>query len=114
MPDHLREMWSQDFWAIHSAGWWRRHWERTGILEIEAADLMPDGWQFWLEWQRTVAPDNVTEIKALETDQGRSLGYVRVIGRRRAEAKLLDYCSPDPLRSFPPSYTKKPLLRNEE
>jgi len=22
------------------------------------ADTMPDGWQFWLDWQRAVAPDN--------------------------------------------------------
>jgi ubiquinone/menaquinone biosynthesis C-methylase UbiE len=112
-PDHLRDLWSQDFWAIHSAAWWRRHWERTGILEIKTADLMPDGWQFWLDWQRAVAPDNTAEIMTLESDRGRSLGYVRVVGHRKAEAKLVDYCWPDPLRSLPPSYTKKPLLRNQ-
>src|SRR5262245_9745398 len=43
VPDHLREFWTQEFWAIHSAGWWRRHWERTGIVKIEVADDMPDG-----------------------------------------------------------------------
>lgn len=26
---------------------------------------MPGGWQRWLDWQRTVAPDNSTEIEAL-------------------------------------------------
>ena len=38
--------------------WWRRHWERTGIMDIELADTMPDGWQLWLDWHRAVAPDN--------------------------------------------------------
>ena len=52
------------------------------------------------------------EIKALEADAGRNLGYVRVVGRRLAGVKLEDYCWPDTLRSFPAQYTKKPLLRD--
>jgi cyclopropane fatty-acyl-phospholipid synthase-like methyltransferase len=111
VPDYLREFWSQDMWALHSASWWRRHWERTGIMEIDVADTMPDGWRFWLEWQRAVAPDNATEIKALEVDQGRYLGYVRLVGRRHEGAKLEEFCWPDTMRSFPQQYTKKPLLR---
>ena len=43
VPEHLREWWTQDVWCLHSAIWWRRHWERTGIMEIELADIMPDG-----------------------------------------------------------------------
>jgi SAM-dependent methyltransferase len=114
IPDHLAQFWTQDLWAIHSADWWRRHWERTGVMEIQLADTMPDGWKLWLDWHRIVAPDNATEIKALEADQGRNLGYVRLVGRRRGEAKLEEYCWPDTMRSVPPQYTKKPLLRGEE
>jgi cyclopropane fatty-acyl-phospholipid synthase-like methyltransferase len=110
-PEHLRPMWSQDFWSVHSAEWWRRHWERTGILDIEIADTLPEGWQFWLDWQRAVAPDNLTEINGLEADGGRYLGYVRVVGRRRDRVKLEEYCWPDATRSLPPEYTRKPLLR---
>jgi hypothetical protein len=82
-------------------------------MDIEMADTMPDGWQFWLDWQRAVAPDNGTEIKALEADGGRYLGYVRLIGHRRGEMRLEEYCWPDALRSFPPQYTKEPLLRSD-
>src|SRR5262249_59424818 len=75
VPEHLRAWWAQDQpWCLHSAAWWRRHWERTGILDIELADTMPDGWQRWLDWQRVVAPDNAVEIKALEADRGTCLG----------------------------------------
>jgi cyclopropane fatty-acyl-phospholipid synthase-like methyltransferase len=112
VPEHLREWWTQDLWALHSADWLRRHWERSGILAVERADTMPDGWQFWLEWIRTVAPDNATEIKALEADHGRYIGYVRAVGRRQGQAKLEEYCWPDPMRSMPVQYTKKPLLRD--
>lgn len=110
VPGHLREWWAQDpLWSLHSADWWRRHWGRTGILEVEAADTLPDGWRHWLDWLRVVAPENATEIGALEADSGSHLGYVRAIGRRRAEAQLTE-----PIVSVPAQYLKKPLLRGSE
>ena len=109
LPEHLREWWTPDLWCLHSATWWRRHWERTGVMEIELADTMPDGWQLWLDWHRAIAPDNETEIKAIESDRGDYLGYVRLVARRRGQAKL-----EDPIVSMPAQYTKKPLLRSEE
>jgi cyclopropane fatty-acyl-phospholipid synthase-like methyltransferase len=112
VPPHLQKWWTQDFWACHSAAWWRRHWERTGIVEVDVADTMPDGWRFWLDWQRAVAPHNATEIEALEADAGEYLGYVRLVARRRGEVKLEEYCWPDTMRSFPLEYTKQPLLRS--
>lgn len=109
LPDHLREWWTPDVWCLHSAPWWRRHWERTGIIDIDLADTMPDGWQRWLEWLRLIAPDNELEMRALEADRGSYLGYVRLVGRRQSHVKL-----EDPIVCIPAQYTKKPLLRNEE
>jgi len=43
LPEHLRAWWTRDAWCLHSAAWWRRHWERTGIMEIELSDTMPEG-----------------------------------------------------------------------
>jgi len=108
LPEHLREWWTQDLWCLHSATWWQRHWAKTGIIEIEVADTMPDGWQRWLDWHKAVCPDNATEIKTLEADRGDYLGYVRVVGRRRGDASLAE-----PIESLPIQYTRKPLLRSE-
>jgi cyclopropane fatty-acyl-phospholipid synthase-like methyltransferase len=107
VPDHLKEWWEPGLWCLHSAPWWRRHWERTGILAVETADTMPDGWQAWLIWQQTIYPDNRPEIEALKADQGSYLGYVRTVGRRLPEAKL-----EEPITSFPAQYTRKPLVRS--
>ena len=60
-------------------------------MDVELADTMPDGWHFWLDWHRAIAPDNATEIKAVEADEGRYLGYVRLVGRRRGQVKLEEY-----------------------
>lgn len=107
VPAHLREWWAQDQpWSFHSPAWWRRHWGRTGILDVETADTLPDGWRFWVDWLKLIAPDNVTEIEAVEADAGSHLGYVRVVGSRRPEAVLYE-----PVTSIPAQYTKAPLLR---
>jgi cyclopropane fatty-acyl-phospholipid synthase-like methyltransferase len=108
LPEHLREWWTQDLWCLHSAEWWRRHWSRTGLVEVALADSMPDGWLRWLDWHRFVAPDNAVEIAALEADRGDYLGYVRVAGRRNRDVQLMD-----PVLSLPAHYERKPLLRSE-
>ena len=57
----------------------------------------------WRDWQKVIAPDNTAEILALEEDRGSYLGYVRLLGRRRAEARL-----DEPILSVPGKYAKKP------
>jgi cyclopropane fatty-acyl-phospholipid synthase-like methyltransferase len=108
VPDHLKSWWEPSMCCLHSPAWWRRHWQRTGIVDIELADTMPDGWRVWADWQRAASPDNKAEIEAIDADRGRCLGYVRVIGRRRADAQL-----DEPINSVPVEYTRQPLLRED-
>ena len=56
-----------------------------------------------------IAPDNEAEIKALEADCGRYLGYVRAVGRRQGDVPLAEH----PV-SVPTDYVKQPLLRDWE
>jgi cyclopropane fatty-acyl-phospholipid synthase-like methyltransferase len=106
VPDHLRAWWTPDLWCLHSAAWWRRHWGRTGIVDVAAADTMPDGWRLWLDWHREIAPDNAAELEALAADRGAYLGYVRVVGRRRPDLPL-----EEPVTSVATRYAPQPLLR---
>lgn len=95
IPKHLADWWEQDCWALHSAAWWRHHWAKVGIVDVEVADSMPNGWQVWLNWHKSESPSNTTEIRALEADRGDYLGYVRCIGRRRQGVEL-----PEPIISL--------------
>jgi SAM-dependent methyltransferase len=79
-PEHLAAWWEPSTACLHSAGWWRRHWQRSGIAQVTLADLLPDGWKHWLAWQRAVAPDNQLEIDALTADHG-ALPRLRASGR---------------------------------
>lgn len=106
VPDHLRGWWEPGLCCLHSAAWWRNHWERTGLVHVDVADTLADGWQLWRDWLTVVAPDNAVEIKAVEADHGRYLGYVRATGRRRADARL-----DEPVVSIPAPCVRTPLLR---
>ncbi len=109
-PEHLASWWKAEpaMWCLHSPKWWRRHWERSGIVDVEVADTMPDGWHYWLKWHRTVAPDNHVEMNSIEQDGGAHLGYVRVVARRRKDAVI-----EEPITSIPSEYEAKPLLRDQ-
>ncbi len=91
--------------SMHSASWWRQHWQQSGAVDVEIAESMPDGWQLWLEWLNTIAPDNQLEINAIRQDAGQFLTYNRIVSHRRIGVELAD-----PITSIPSSYTKVPML----
>jgi SAM-dependent methyltransferase len=109
VPESLQQWWEPSLWSLHAAAWWQRHWVRTGIVDVELADSMPDGWQLWLQWQRVIAPDNHVELQAVAADRGTYLGYVRAVGRRRPDV-ILD----EPITSVVTEYLLHPLLRTSE
>ena len=105
VPAHLAGWWEPSMACLHTAEWWRRHWERSGVVDVVRADTMVDGWELWREWQRIVAPDNSVEIDTLTADAGRHLGYVRAVARRS------DVEPDPPITSLPVSYRRHPVFR---
>jgi cyclopropane fatty-acyl-phospholipid synthase-like methyltransferase len=104
VPEHLHPIWSNDFYCLHSAEWWRRHWARTGIVTVELADSMPSATEIWTHWQRTNTPDNIAEINVVEADAGRYLTYIRLTARRNEGIELQPYCWPDGSFTLPHQY----------
>ncbi|MFF0546503.1 SAM-dependent methyltransferase [Nocardia thailandica] len=107
IPEHLLDWWEPSLACLHTAPWWRRHWQRSRVLEVTTADTMPEGWQRWLDWQHQVAPDNTTEIRALQQDRGAYLGYVRAIAHRN------DTPVDPPITSIETHYEPHPLLASD-
>ncbi len=84
-PENLRKDWHWDFASFHSVEWWRRHWQRTGKVDIRTADWLPDGWMYWAMWDRLCAEtrnEPVDESKMVAEDAGRNLGFVRLAAQR--------------------------------
>ena len=87
LPEHLAPYWNRDFWSFHSPFWWRRHWERTGagLVTVERADMLPNGWQDWLLWLEVARdfkyPTSDSEAEMLRQDAGRTLGFTRMVAQ---------------------------------
>ena len=109
VPDSLARWWEPSMCCLHSPSWWHSHCKKTGIVDVELADSMPEGWRVWLEWQAVVAPENLVEIRAIEDDAGQYMGYVRIAGRRRQDAKMDSI-----IQSIPTTYVPQPLLRSNQ
>ncbi len=75
--------------SFHTVEWWRRHWEQTELVEILQADTLGEGWRYWLQFEKAKLAAGTNrhddEIPALEADQGRYLGFVRMVARRKAD-----------------------------
>jgi hypothetical protein len=74
-------------------------------VDVKLADSMAEGWRVWLDWHRVIAPENHSEIEAIEADAGRYIGYVRTVAERRPDLDLSE-----PIESISGSYQKQPLL----
>jgi SAM-dependent methyltransferase len=87
-PEHLQPYWEWEFCSFHSPDWWRRHWEKTDKVDVELADLIPDGWKHWLKWRQIHLEredhDYIRrEAEMLRVDAGRNLGFTRLVARKK-------------------------------
>jgi len=80
IPDQLKPQWSPDFAAWHGPQCWRRHWSRTGVVDVEVADTLEadDGWRLTERWQEAI-----DTVGLGRDDRGRNVTFVRVVARRR-------------------------------
>ena len=89
VPEHDRPFWDWEFCSFHSADWWRRHWAKTGLVQVERSERLEDGWRFCATGISPAAEarhderreGRLSEAKMLEIDNGRTFGFVRTIAK---------------------------------
>lgn len=92
-PEHLlkpqrngKVFWEPDCYTFHSAQWWRRHWEKSGWVQVGISDTMIDGWRHWARHEHALEESGYgffpSYEEALLADAGRNIALVRVIGER--------------------------------
>jgi hypothetical protein len=89
-PDYFGPYWVQyTYDALHTAEWWRRFWERSQLVDVEVAAMVPDGYEDWLAWRELLASRRRNpavykpDLDVLGADGGRLLGLVQVVARVR-------------------------------
>lgn len=89
LPEHLLPFWAQECWTWHTVEWWKQLWNRTGLVDVQKADALPDGWQLWLQWKKARlasgddSPGLQSDIQVIEADRGQYMGFVRMIADRK-------------------------------
>jgi SAM-dependent methyltransferase len=87
VPEALEPYWQWDFCSFHSPAWWRRHWDKTGKVQVELADLVPGGHEDWLRFEEATAVHGAgwhreagaREAAMLRADAGEHLGFVQMV-----------------------------------
>ena len=51
-PETMKSFWEGELFSFHSAAWWRRLWEKTGIAEITSCYNIPGPKELWFPWAR--------------------------------------------------------------
>jgi ubiquinone/menaquinone biosynthesis C-methylase UbiE len=89
LPEHILPFWAQECWTWHTMDWWRWLWERTDLVDVTCVEKLPDGWALWILWKKArkaagdASPGLDSDIQVLESDQGRYMGFLRMIASRK-------------------------------
>ena len=101
-PPHLALHLSRgDLGTFKTPGWWSALWRRSGLVEVECAEPVPDGLALWRRWAEGCLvhgratghwplgppewdPETSTEqtVRMLDEDAGTTLGFSMVVARR--------------------------------
>ena len=86
LPAELPAYMAARYYWMNSVDWWGRHWRRTPELTVELCEAAPHGWEQWLRFHELDSAlknsEPHIEYHDLIEDQGRYMGFVRMVGRR--------------------------------
>ena len=86
IPENLKPYWESDMYCFHTINWWKKHWNHNEKIHIEIADSMPNGYNNWLLWDKTLKEHGVLkrsgDVELLEANKG-NFTFSRIIGRKK-------------------------------
>ncbi|HZS00011.1 MAG TPA: class I SAM-dependent methyltransferase [Chloroflexota bacterium] len=92
LPPAARAAWQLDWWGVHTIAWWCRHLEKTGLVRVLRAELLPES---DIIKQQYVAryrddPAEASFIALMEAEDGQLVGHFRLVAQRTARPVQLE------------------------
>ena len=92
VPPEARATWQIDWWGVHTIDWWRRHLEKTGLVRVLRAELLPES---ELIKQRYVDryrhdPTEASFIALMEAEDSQLVGNYRLVAQRTDQPVQLE------------------------
>ncbi|MDX5417597.1 MAG: methyltransferase domain-containing protein [Hymenobacteraceae bacterium] len=83
-PDFLQEDYQNYWYFIHTIAWWRRLWEKTGLVQIEAANELEEANLVREHYIKDYEDSDEEDAfaKALKIDNQGFITFFKLIGRR--------------------------------
>lgn len=84
--------WEEECWSFHTTSWWQNLWARTKRLDMVVVDILPDGWRWWLQFEKACveAGTNIfpSDAETLEADGGEYLAFIRMVACRKDDDRM--------------------------
>jgi len=88
-PAHILRHWDWSMASFHSPAWWARLWRLSKHIDVEASDLLPNGFDMWLHWEKAMSAlkggEGNESLALLEADKGEYFSFARIVGRKGLE-----------------------------
>jgi cyclopropane fatty-acyl-phospholipid synthase-like methyltransferase len=85
IPKKMKPYWDSDMYCYYTIEWWKRLWGHSEKVKMETADIMPNGYENWLLWDKTLKEAGVLhrsgDVEILEVSEN-NFTWGRIIGRK--------------------------------
>ncbi len=88
VPAYIEPLWEPELSVFHAPVWWKKHFEKTGLLNVTVCDYLEKGWDIWRSWEQYLLDHNLMnpgrddDLALLDADNGRNLCFPRIIGTK--------------------------------
>jgi cyclopropane fatty-acyl-phospholipid synthase-like methyltransferase len=94
VPDFLRQDYQNYWYFIHTIDWWKKLWEKTGLVDVQAAQQLDESdlvrEQYVKDFEGSEEDDPFA--KALKLDSQQFISFFKLIGQRTKKTVYLqDY-----------------------
>lgn len=96
IPEHLnvpqkngKVFWDSACYSFKTAAFWKRLWETSGVLENVQAEILPDGWRHWRDFEKALelAGKSIfpSDAEALEKDGGQYICFAKITATKSCD-----------------------------
>lgn len=84
-PAYLRSEYEEHWSYVHTVRWWTQHWEKTGLVEVQYAELLPESDALLRDYARDRRTDQEEDsiMRASRSDNDGLIALFCLVARKR-------------------------------
>jgi cyclopropane fatty-acyl-phospholipid synthase-like methyltransferase len=84
-PEYLRREFAEHWSYVHTLSWWRQHWEKTGLVDVQYAELLPESDALLRDYIRDRPPAQAEDsiMRASRSDHDGLISLFCLVARKR-------------------------------